>query len=104
MIHPNVVEKIKEGISLVEVSGEGCASCEVLFPLLRKKEKERGDFVLYRVEVEDLTEELIEKWELVKIPTALLFVDGKIVARFSGYQPEEILDVWLDAKLSEWKR
>ena len=102
-MNKNWENQLKNGVFLVEISGEGCASCEALFPLLREKEKERGDFTLIRIELENLTEEYVEKWEIYKVPTALLFSGGEIVARFSGYQPEEILDIWLDAKLSEIK-
>ncbi len=95
---------LQTGVTLVEVSGGGCAGCEALFPVLKRLEKSRGDFTLVRVEVEELEKADIEKWGIERIPTALLMWNGEIVARFSGYQPEEIAEIWLDAKLEELEK
>ena len=46
---------------------------------------------------------LMEEWEVVKVPTILLVEDGEIFARCAGFQPEEILEIWLDAKIEERK-
>jgi thioredoxin-like negative regulator of GroEL len=45
----------------------------------------------------------MEEWEVEKVPTILLMDDGEIFARCSGFQPEEILEIWLDAKIEERK-
>jgi thioredoxin-like negative regulator of GroEL len=45
--------------------------------------------------------DLMEKWEIEKVPTILLMQDGEIFARCSGFQPEEILELWMDAKIAE---
>ena len=41
----------------------------------------------------------MEVWEVEKVPTILLVEDGEIFARCHGFQPEEILEIWLDAKI-----
>ena len=38
-----------------------------------------------------------------KYMTILLVEDGEIFARCAGFQPEEILELWIDAKVEERK-
>ena len=45
--------------------------------------------------------QLMEEWDVTKVPTILLMEDGEIFARCAGFQPEEILEIWLDAKIQE---
>lgn len=95
-------EQLK-GICCVEVSGESCANCLTLMPILKELCEGRSDVRLVHVEADYTTLDLMEEWEVVKVPTILLMDDGEIFARCSGFQPEEILEIWLDAKLEEHK-
>ena len=36
-----------------------------------------------------------------RVPTLIVYRDGEEIARCTGYQPEEILELWLDAKTEE---
>ena len=91
------------GLCVVEVSGESCANCLTLMPILEELVGQRRDVKLVHVEADFSTTELMEEWEIVKVPTILLTDDGEIFARCSGFQPEEILELWLDAKIEERK-
>ena len=53
------------------------------------------------VEADADTAELMREWEIDRVPTVLLTDDGEIFARCSGFQPEEILELWIDAKMEE---
>lgn len=92
-----------KGLCCVEVSGESCANCLTLMPILKEICDNRGDIRLVHVEADYTTSALMEAWEVVKVPTILLFEDGEIFARCSGFQPEEILEMWLDTKIEERK-
>lgn len=92
-----------QGLCCVEVSGESCANCLTLMPVLKELCDARGDIRLVHVEADFNTLPLMEAWEVEKVPTILLVEDGEIFARCTGYQPEEILEVWLDAKIEERK-
>ena len=92
-----------QGLCLVEVSGESCANCLTLMPILKELCEARGDVRLLPVEADYSTLALMEAWEVEKVPTILLFDDGEIFARCAGFQPEEILELWLDAKIEERK-
>jgi thioredoxin-like negative regulator of GroEL len=92
-----------QGLCVVEISGESCANCLTLMPLLETLCSSRNDVKLVHVEADYSTVELMEEWGVEKVPTILLTDDGEIFARCSGYQPEEILEIWLDAKIEERK-
>lgn len=93
-----------KGLCCVEVSGESCANCLTLMPILKELCEARTDIRLVHVEADYSTLALMEAWEVEKVPTILLMDDGEIFARCSGYQPEEILELWLDAKIEERKK
>lgn len=95
-------EQLK-GLCCVEVSGEDCANCLTLMPILKSICDARGDIRLVHVEATYATMPLLEEWEVEKVPTILLMQDGEIFARCFGYQPEEILELWMDAKIEEKK-
>lgn len=92
-----------KGLCVVEVSGESCANCLTLMPVLQEIVNARGDVKLVHVEADFSTTDLMEEWDVTKVPTILLMDDGEIFARCSGYQPEEILEIWLDSKIEERK-
>lgn len=45
----------------------------------------------------------MEEYAVDRVPTVLLLDDGEVFARATGYQPEEIFEIWLDAKVEERK-
>ena len=95
-------EKLK-GLCCVEISGESCANCLTLMPILDRLISERDDIKLVHIEADYTTTALMDEWDITKVPTILLTDDGEIFARCSGFQPEEILELWLDAKIEERK-
>ena len=98
----NYKEQLK-GLCCVEISGESCANCLTLMPILQTLCEARNDVRLVHVEADFSTTELMEEWDVTRVPTILLMDDGEIFARCAGFQPEEILEIWLDAKLEERK-
>ena len=91
------------GRCCLEISGESCANCLTLMPILKGICEARGDIRLMHVEADYTTIALMEALEVEKVPTILLVEDGEIFARCSGFQPEEILEIWMDAKIEERK-
>ena len=92
-----------QGLCVVEISGESCANCLTLMPILKEICDARGDVRLVHVEADYSTMALMEEWQVEKVPTILLVEDGEIFARCAGFQPEEILEMWIDAKIAERK-
>ena len=96
----NYKEKLK-GIQMVEVSGESCANCLTLMPMLHEIAVERGDIELVHVEAEESTSKFLEEYKVDRVPTILLLDNGEVFARAVGFQPKEIFELWLDAMLGE---
>lgn len=95
------LKKRFSGLCCIEISGEGCANCLSLMPVLYKVVSARKDLRLMHVEVNDENRALIEHWEIDRVPSVLLAEDGEVFARCHGFQPEEILELWIDAKIEE---
>ncbi len=98
----NYKEALK-GISVVEVSGESCANCLTLMPILHRLVMPRTDCMLHHLEAMEETMPLIQMLGVEGVPTILIMMDDKVYAKCKGYQPEEILEIWLDAKIAEIK-
>ncbi len=93
-----------KGVSVIEVSGESCANCLTLMPILNKIITNRGDCVLHHIEANEDTMDIIQSFDIQAVPTILVMKDDYIVARCRGFQPEEILELWLDDKIEEAKK
>ncbi len=96
----NFKEQLK-GMQVVEFSGESCANCLTLMPLLYNVVSARPNLNLEHVEAGDSTIKVFEHYKVDRVPTVLLLDNGVEFARAIGYQPEEIFELWLDAKLEE---
>ena len=99
----NYKEELK-GFCVVEISGESCANCLTLMPLVNTLVGDRDDCRAVHIEADESTTWFMEKYEVDRVPTLLLTDDGVVFARVSGFQPEEILEIWLDAKIEEHKK
>lgn len=86
--------------SLLEVSGESCANCLTLLPLVNRLAAARG-LEVGHLEVNEANAQRVRSLQVDRVPTLIVLKDGKEVARCTGYQPEEILELWLDAKIQE---
>ncbi|MDE6013568.1 MAG: thioredoxin family protein [Anaeroplasmataceae bacterium] len=89
------------GISIVEVSGESCANCISLIPILATYVKNKENVMLHHLEVTEETRALVSLFQVVSVPSVLVFYNEELVASCRGFQPEEILTLWLDSKLED---
>jgi thioredoxin-like negative regulator of GroEL len=92
----NYKEKLK-GLQVMEVSGESCANCLTLMPMLFEVVGARDNLELVHVEADDNTKKILEEYGVDRVPTVLLLDDGKVFAKVVGFQPQEIFELWLDA-------
>ena len=95
------ISEVLSGLCVIEVSGESCANCLTLMPILKDITDNRTDLRLVHVEADESTTWFIERYNIDRVPTILLTDDGVEFARAMGYQPEEILEIWIDAKVDE---
>lgn len=97
----NYKEKLK-GMQVVEVSGESCANCLTLMPMLFEVVKARPNLELVHIEASDSTKDFLEEYLVDRVPTVLLLDDGKVFARAVGFQPQEIFELWVDAMIEDY--
>ena len=97
----NYKEKLN-GLQVVEVSGESCANCLTLMPMLFEVVGARDNLSLLHIAADENTKGFIEEYKIDRVPTVLLLDDGKEFARAIGFQPQEIFELWLDAMVEEY--
>lgn len=96
----NYKEYLK-GITVIEVSGESCANCLSLMPILYKLVSNIDGVELHHIEASEETVGLLDTFNVEAVPTILVMNGDKVHAKCKGFQPEEILDLWLEAKINE---
>lgn len=96
----NYKEVFKDGIHIIEIAGDQCAGCVALNPIvvdLAKKFHIKNHYV----NITHTNYKFIEEFEVQKVPTLLLLSNGKLIDKVSGYQPPEILELWLEDKIDK---
>ena len=99
MINDNNYKEYLKGVQVVEISGESCANCLTLMPILHEIVSKRSDVKLIHVEASETTVEIMKEYQIDRVPTILLLDCGVEFARATGFQPEEILELWINSKL-----
>ncbi len=86
-------------MELMLVSGNGCASCVSMLDIASNLAKKHNlDFIHHELEDDD---KIVEKYGINKVPSVLLTDGDKLIAMVGGFQPYEILDMWIDYKINE---
>ena len=76
---------------ITQISGEGCAGCYALLPQLTAI-AERLGVPFERIDIET-SPEAVEKYNVARVPTVILWDGDREIARCTGYQPEEMVIV-----------
>lgn len=83
------------GPLLVTFTGPKCIICRQLAPMLNVVVQEAGEALeSAKVDAEALAE-VSERYEVRSLPTTMLFRDGKLADRFSGFATAGKLRDWL---------
>ena len=84
---------------LVDFYTSWCQPCFVLSPILEKLAEEFKDkFILAKVDL-DTAPLTAQKYGIERIPTVILFKEGKPMSGFIGVRPEPVLREFLDKML-----
>lgn len=76
---------------LVDFTAVWCGPCKMLEPILKELADQWVDKVrILKVDV-DQNPELAMQYNVMGVPTLMLFQDGKVLERLSGYQPKDRL-------------
>jgi thioredoxin 1 len=77
---------------LLEFGAPWCGPCRLLEPVLEELAGEYQDRVdFYTVDV-DQSPQLAMDQSVMGVPTVMLFKDGKLVERMTGYKPRKALE------------
>ena len=77
-----------EGIVLVDFWASWCAPCRMLSPVIDQVAEELSDIKVVKVNVTD-EEELAAAYNVMSIPTLIVFKGGQEVNRSMGFIPKE---------------
>jgi len=90
-----VIEKSKQKPVLVDFWASWCMPCRILSPTLeRLVNKHKGKFLLAKVNVDE-NQNLAMQYDIMSIPTVILFKNGKVIDYFVGALPEAEIIEWL---------
>ena len=80
--------QVKSGITLVDFWAPWCGPCRMQTPILERLAPQvAGRAVIAKVNVDE-NQDLAVRYNVMSIPTILLFKDGKLVQQFVAVQPE----------------
>ncbi len=88
---------------LVDFFTSWCAPCSILAPILEKLAEDlKEKFILIKVNLDNVPL-TAQKIGIEKIPTVIIFREGKPVSGFVGLRPEQSIREWLEKILKEDK-
>lgn len=75
---------------LIDFWASWCGPCQMLAPVIEEIAEEVTDVIVGKVNVDEEAA-LAQKFDIMSIPTLLLFKNGQVVATTMGAQPKENL-------------
>jgi len=86
---------ISKGKVLVCFSSAWCEPCKKLIKILDDIEGELYNMKLYEFSI-DKMDKMIDRFDVSKVPTSILFEDGQEIRRFVGSKTEKDIFKFLD--------
>ena len=92
-------KKIKEGTVLVDFYAPWCGPCKMMSPIIDELSADyEGKAGIYKVSV-DNEPEIANKFQVMSIPTIVIFKNGKAIDQTIGAQSKEKLKEMIDKNL-----
>ena len=83
-------ESIKEGKVVVDLFATWCGPCKMLSPILDEISEEITTTKFYKIDVDD-NEDIAREYNVMSIPTVLVFENGELINTIVGLKSREFL-------------
>ena len=87
------------GKVVIEFYGNGCLNCQMMTPILNQMENVFPAIRFYRVNADE-NPELVQKYQVMSLPTLLLFRHGEMLSAIVGVKPSQTLQKLIDQTLN----
>ncbi|MCD8914525.1 MULTISPECIES: thioredoxin [Staphylococcus] len=92
-------EKVQDGVKLVDFWATWCGPCKMIAPVLEELAQDfEGKADILKLDVDE-NPNTAAKFEVMSIPTLIVFKDGEPVDKVVGFQPKENLAEVLNKQL-----
>jgi len=82
----------KDGLVVVDCWAAWCAPCRMIAPIIEELAKDHAGKILFGKLNVDSNREVPLEYQIMSIPTILVFKDGELVDRILGAMPRRLLE------------
>ena len=95
----NFEKTIGNGTVLVDFWAPWCGPCKMLLPIIEELSEELKDkLTITKMNVDD-NQETPAKFNIMGVPSLLLFKDGKLIAQRTGMASKSIIKEWIESNI-----
>ena len=84
------------GIALVDFYADWCGPCKMIAPIVESIANEHDDVVVGKLNIDEAYD-IAVKYQVMSIPTLIVFKNGIEVSRSVGYRSKDVIEEMLDA-------